>query len=97
MSFLFYINDLPANLSSTVRISADDTLLYLTVHSQADADTLQRDLHKVEEWEKKIIIIIIIILLIIMIIIIVIMMMMMMIKALLRYIHRMALHPNKLS
>ena len=86
MSFLFYINDLPANLSSTVRISADDTLLYLTVHSQADADTLQRDLHKVEEWEKKIIIIIIMM-----------MMMMMMIKALLRYIHRMALHPNKLS
>ena len=51
--FLFYINDLPANLSSTVRLFADDTLLYLTVYSQTDADILQRDLHKLEEWEKK--------------------------------------------
>ena len=51
--FLFYINDLPANLSSTVRLFADDTLLYLTVHSQTDADIIQRDLNILEEWEKK--------------------------------------------
>ena len=31
--FLFYINDLPENLHSTVRLFADDTIAYLTVTS----------------------------------------------------------------
>ena len=30
--FLFYINDLPQSLQSNVRLFADDTLLYLTIH-----------------------------------------------------------------
>ena len=51
--FLLYINDLPDQLSSTVRLFADDTLLYLAVQTQGDADTLQRDLHTLEEWERK--------------------------------------------
>ena len=48
---LFYINDLPDNLSSTVRLFADDTLLYLAVESQSDTNSLQKDLYELENWE----------------------------------------------
>jgi len=42
--FLFYINDMPDNITSTVRLFADDTIAYLTVSS--DSNTLQEDLNK---------------------------------------------------
>ena len=51
--FLFYINDLPDNLSSTVRLFADDNLLYLAVESQSDTNSLQKDLDKLENWENR--------------------------------------------
>lgn len=51
--FLFYINDLPQSLQSNVRLFADDTLLYLTIHSLADTRILQSDLLKLEHWEKR--------------------------------------------
>ena len=49
--FLFYISDLPQNLSSPVRLFADDTLLYLAVESIGDAISLQNDLRELENWE----------------------------------------------
>ena len=51
--FLFYINDLPDNLSSTVRLFADDTLLYLAVEWQSDTNSLQKDLYELENWENR--------------------------------------------
>ena len=51
--FLFYINDLPESLVSTVRLFADDSLLYMTIRSQADTKFLQSDLKKLEQWEEK--------------------------------------------
>ena len=42
--FLFYINDMPDNITSTVRLFADDSITYLTVSS--DSNTLQEDLNK---------------------------------------------------
>ena len=40
--FLFYINDdLPENLLSKIRLFADDTIAYLTMKSNLDADVLQ--------------------------------------------------------
>ena len=52
--FLFYINDLQDNLSSTVRLFADDTLLYpIPVESQSDTNSLQKDLCELENWENR--------------------------------------------
>jgi hypothetical protein len=44
--FLFYINDMPCGLKSTIRLFADDTIAYLVVTSEVDAVDLQSDLNK---------------------------------------------------
>ena len=50
--FLLYINDLPENIHSEIRLFAEDTVVYLTINSKADCQTLQQDRHKLEIWEK---------------------------------------------
>ena len=50
--FLLYINDLLDSLQSQVRLFADDTAVYLTVHGQEDAAKLQNDLDIPQEWER---------------------------------------------
>ena len=49
--FLTYINDLPNGLTSTVKLFADDTLLYGVVVDDSDCDNLQDDLNKLEIWQ----------------------------------------------
>ena len=49
--FLTYINDLPNGLTSTVKLFADDTLLYGVVVEDSDCDNLQDDLNKLEIWQ----------------------------------------------
>ena len=50
--FLLYINDLPSKLQCTVRLFADDCLLYaILVNPTSDAQLLQDDLYKLEEWQ----------------------------------------------
>ncbi len=51
--FLYYINDLPLKLNSTVRLFADDTMAYITVTSDNDARLLQADLDMLAKWEDK--------------------------------------------
>ncbi|KAK3085883.1 hypothetical protein FSP39_009995 [Pinctada imbricata] len=51
--FLFYINDIPVGLNSTIRLFADDTIAYLVVKSNHDCKTLQNDLDKLGIWENK--------------------------------------------
>lgn len=51
--FLLYINDLPDNISSRVRLFADDCVLYLIITSDHDAARLQDDLNKLAAWEQK--------------------------------------------
>ena len=50
--FLIYINDLPLKVSSTTRLFADDSLLYRRIKSPEDAQILQEDLDKLQEWER---------------------------------------------
>jgi hypothetical protein len=51
--FLFFINDLADNLTSTVRLFADDTIAYLAIKSTDEAKILQEDLDKLGEWEHR--------------------------------------------
>ena len=50
--FLLYINDLPENIQSQVRIFADDTAVYLTVTNMQDSQVLQSDLESLQHWER---------------------------------------------
>ena len=52
--FLIYINDLPENLQSTVKLSADDTSLCSTVYEpNISASQLENDLKKNYCWAYK--------------------------------------------
>jgi hypothetical protein len=51
--FLCHINDLPESVNSTVRLFADDCLLYRAIHSMQDHIALQEDLKKLEGWAKE--------------------------------------------
>ena len=50
--FLFYINDIAENLTSTTRLFADDTMIYMAVKGVGDAEKLQQDLDTLTKWEK---------------------------------------------
>ena len=49
--FLLYINDLPDNLSTSVRLFADDCILYSPIRTQNDSSLLQNDLLKLQKWQ----------------------------------------------
>ena len=50
--FLAYINDLPFNVNSSVRLFADDCVLYREINSDADHLALQEDLNTLVSWQK---------------------------------------------
>ena len=49
--FLCYINSMPEGISSSIRLFADDTVIYRQINSAADHTILQQDLHKLARWE----------------------------------------------
>ena len=51
--FLVYINDINENITSSVRLFADDCVLYKSITSLEDAEQLQEDLCKICEWTNK--------------------------------------------
>ena len=48
--FLLFINDLPSSVSSSVKLFADDSVLYRHIESSADHDKLQQGLLLPDEW-----------------------------------------------
>ena len=50
---LLYINDLPDNLSTSVRLFADYCILYTPITTQNDSSLLQNDLIKLQKWQDK--------------------------------------------
>jgi len=51
--FLCYINSMPEGISSSVRLFADDTVIYCRITSVEDHETLQHDLQKLAMWESE--------------------------------------------
>ena len=51
--FLIFINDLPDNIRSSVRLFADDCVLYRNINSLTDCQILQEDLNRpASSWMK---------------------------------------------
>lgn len=51
--FIIYMNNNTSELNSTVRLFADDTIVYLVIKSQGDARKLQQDLDRLGSWERE--------------------------------------------
>ena len=53
--FLIYINDISNNLSkgTTIRLFADDSLLYRSIKNEEGCRILQKDLNTLQSWEAK--------------------------------------------
>ena len=51
--FLVFINNLPDDIRSKVRLFADDTAVYLAVSNLEDAKQLQEDLDRLGDWSLK--------------------------------------------
>lgn len=52
LMFILYINDIGNDTSSSIRLFADDCLLYRRIASREDSETLQRDLDQMCKWAK---------------------------------------------
>ena len=48
--FLAFINDIADNISSNIRLFADDCLLYRTINNEHDQKLFQQDLNSLHEW-----------------------------------------------
>ena len=48
--FIIFINDLIESITSSVKLFADDCLIYRTIHSSNDAIQLQEDLAQLGLW-----------------------------------------------
>ena len=49
--FLIFINDLPENIRSSVRLFADDCVLYRNIESPMDCQIVQDDLNSLAQWD----------------------------------------------
>ena len=51
--FLIYINDITDSIISTIRLYADNALIYRVINSKTDTTCLQNDLLTLKNWAKK--------------------------------------------
>ena len=49
--FLTYINDLPNNVHSSIRLFADDCVLYREIKNEIDSQEQQKDINSLMKWE----------------------------------------------
>ena len=52
LMFLMFVNDIHENLDSTLRLFADDALLYRSINTMNDSVILQNDIDKLVSWSK---------------------------------------------
>ena len=50
--FLLYINDIVKDIHGTIRLFADDAMIYMVIRSENDAARFQQDLDLLSEWGK---------------------------------------------
>ena len=48
--FLAYVNDISRNIESTIRLFADDCVIYRKIINKEDTENLQKVLDRLEEW-----------------------------------------------
>lgn len=48
--FLIYVNDLPNNLASSIKLFADDCVIYREIKNSNDVSFLQQDLDTIDNW-----------------------------------------------
>ena len=48
--FLAYVNDISMNIESTIRLFADDCVIYRKIINKKDIERLQKDLDRLGEW-----------------------------------------------
>ena len=53
LMFLLYINDISENISSTIRLFADDCIVHRQIINSDDTDMLQKDLDEISNWACK--------------------------------------------
>ena len=53
LMFLLYINDIGENIKSNIKLFADDCLLYRSINSEDDTESLQEDLNHLIRWSDK--------------------------------------------
>ena len=51
--FLLYINDISTRIGSSIRLFADDCVLYTVIKTANDHNHLQQDLNTLVEWTKQ--------------------------------------------
>ena len=51
--FLLYINDINEHVQSSIRLFADDIIIYSQINSNIDHEIIQTDLTKLEKWSDK--------------------------------------------
>jgi len=50
LMFLAYVNDIWRNMASTIRLFADDCIIYRKMTKNEDIEILQKDLDRLREW-----------------------------------------------
>ena len=51
--FLLYLNDLPDNIQSDLRLFADDCVVYREINSAEDISKLQQDMDTLAQWQDR--------------------------------------------